>query len=156
MPGSTPGSAVGTWKPNSGSVRIGWCFSAPDSAASSSARVALIGMRRPAELAAGPAGVDQPAVDVVLGDQLAQHVAVGARMPRHERRAEASREGRLRLAADALLGAGHLGRVARQEVVHRLAGGELGDRRQHAEGIGRQHDDVSWDGRRCRSCWRWR
>ena len=44
---STPGSAVGTWKPNSGSVRIGWLFSAPDSAASSSARVALIGMRRP-------------------------------------------------------------------------------------------------------------
>ena len=32
-----------------------------------------------AVFAAGPAGVDQPAIDIVLGDQLAQHVAIDAR-----------------------------------------------------------------------------
>ena len=78
----------------------------------------------------------------MLGDQRAQQVAVDGGMARHERRAEAGREGRLRFGAHALLGAGDLGGVAREEVVHRLARRQLGDGRQHAEGIRRQHDDV--------------
>ena len=56
-------------------------------------------------------------------------------MERHERRAEAGREGRARL-GDAALGAGDLGGVAREEVVDRLLGRQPRERRQHAEGIG--------------------
>src|SRR3984957_10459175 len=60
-----------------------------------------------AVFAPGPAGVDEPAVDAVDADQLAQQVAVDRRMPRQERRAEAGRE--FGLAADeALFGAGGL------------------------------------------------
>ena len=62
-------------------------------------------------------------------------------MPRHERRAEAGREGRLR-PGQAALGAGHLGGVAREEVVHRLGAGQLRDRRHHPEGVAGEHHDV--------------
>jgi hypothetical protein len=44
---STPGTDTGTWKPKFGSVRNSAPFSDPSSAALSSARVALIGMRLP-------------------------------------------------------------------------------------------------------------
>ena len=91
--------------------------------------------------AAGPAGVDQPAIDAALGDPLLEQIAVDRRMARHERRAEAGREGRFGL-GHADLGAGDLGGVARQEVVHRLVGRQPRDRRQHAERVGGQHDDV--------------
>ena len=94
-----------------------------------------------AELAAGPAGVDQPAIDVVALHIFAQQVAIDGGMQRQERGAEAGGEGRLRL-GDALLGAGDLGGVAGQEVIHRLRGIELGDGRQHAEGVAGQHHDV--------------
>ena len=63
-------------------------------------------------------------------------------MARHEGRAEAGGEGRLRLLAEALFGARDLGGEAGEEVIHRLARRQLRDRRQHAEGIGRQHDDI--------------
>ena len=43
---------------------------------------------------------------------------------------------------DAALRAGNLRRVAGEEVIHRLLGRQARDRRQHAEGIGREHDDV--------------
>ena len=92
--------------------------------------------------AAAPTGVDQPAIGLVALDPFAEHLGVDRRMARHEGRAEAGRKCRLRLVAEALLGARHLGGVARQEVVHRLLGAELGDRRQHAERVGGQHDDV--------------
>ena len=91
--------------------------------------------------AAGPAGVDQPAVDAALGDPLLEQVAVDRRVARHERRAEAGREGRLGL-GHADLGAGDLGGVAGEEMVHRLVGRQPRDRRQHAERVGGQHDDV--------------
>ena len=62
-------------------------------------------------------------------------------MARQERRAEAG--GEFRFDADQpLLGAGDLGGIARQEVVHRLVGVELGDRRHHAKSVGGQEDDV--------------
>ena len=63
-------------------------------------------------------------------------------MTRHERRAEAGGEGRLRFFAQALFGAGHFRGEAGEEVIHRLARRQARDRRQHAEGIGRQHDHV--------------
>ena len=91
--------------------------------------------------AAGPAGVDQPAVDAALGDPLLEQIAVDARVARHERRAEAGREGRLGL-GHADLGAGDLGGVAGEEMVHGLVGRQPRDRRQHAEGVGGEDDDV--------------
>ena len=62
-------------------------------------------------------------------------------MARHEGCAEAGREGGFRL-GHADLGAGDLGGVAAEEVIHRLIRGQPRDRRQHAEGIGGQHDHV--------------
>ena len=62
-------------------------------------------------------------------------------MPDEKRRAKAGRERRLGL-GDADLGAGHLGRVAADEVVHGLLGRQPAHRRQHAKGIARQEDDV--------------
>ena len=91
--------------------------------------------------AAGPAGVHQPHVRAVLVDQLAEHLGVLRRMPDEEHRAEAGRERRLRL-GHAALGAGDLRRVAGEEVVHRLLARELRDRRQHAERVGGEEDDV--------------
>ena len=91
--------------------------------------------------AAGPAGVDQPDVDIVLLDVVAQQVGIDRRIARQERRAEAGREFRLH-AHKTLLGTGHLGGVTRQEVVHRLGRRQLGNRRHDAEGVGRQEDDV--------------
>ena len=94
-----------------------------------------------AVFARGPAGVDQPAIDIVHGDQFAQQVAVHGRMTRQERRAEAG--GEFRLDADeTLLGAGDLRGVAGEEVIHRLRRRELGDRRHHAERVGGEHHQV--------------
>ena len=92
-------------------------------------------------LPAGPAGVHQPAVNLVFGDELAQQVAVNRRMARQERVAKAGREGR-RWFGDALHGAGDNRRIAGEEVIHRLRRIELGDGGQHAERIAGQHDDV--------------
>ena len=75
-------------------------------------------------------------------DLLAEQPGVDRRVARQEGRAEAGGERRLGLAAEAALGAGEPRRIARQEVVHRLFRGEPADRRQHAEGIRRQHHDV--------------
>ncbi len=62
-------------------------------------------------------------------------------MPRQERRGKAG--GEFRLDADqALLGAGDLGGVAGEEVIHRLRRRQLGDRRHHAEGVGGEQHDV--------------
>ena len=62
-------------------------------------------------------------------------------MPDEEDRAEAGAERGLRL-GHAALGARDFGRVAGEEIVHRLLGREPRDRRQHAERIGGQKDDV--------------
>ena len=61
-------------------------------------------------------------------------------MTRHERCAKAGGEGCLGL-CHPLLRAGDLGRVAGQEVVHRLLRRQSCNRRHDTEGIGRQHDD---------------
>mmetsp|Transcript_61823 Transcript_61823/g.191526 ORF Transcript_61823/g.191526 Transcript_61823/m.191526 type:complete len:235 (-) Transcript_61823:234-938(-) len=91
--------------------------------------------------AADPAGVDEisrGSMNVKLGRE---HLGVGERMPDEEWRSEASREGCLRL-GHALLRSGDLGRVARDEVVHDLVLRELGDGREHPEGVAGQEDDL--------------
>src|SRR3712207_6888749 len=64
---------------------------------------------------------------------------VDARAERHEGRAEAGREGRLGLFAEPPFGAGDLGRVAGEEVVHRL--------------LGRERSEERRVGKECRSRW---
>ena len=63
-------------------------------------------------------------------------------MARQERRAEAGGEFRLRLVAEAALGAGDLGGIAGQEMIHRLRRRQLCDRRHHAESVGGEHHQV--------------
>ena len=72
-------------------------------------------------LATGPAGVDQPALDVTLGNALFQQIAIDARVTRHEWRAKAGGECRLRL-RHANFGPGNTRGIARKKVVHRLIG----------------------------------
>src|SRR3546814_4567172 len=72
--------------------------------------------RAGAVLAAGPAGVDQPAIDAALGNALFQKIAVNRRMTRHERRAEAGGESRFGF-GHADFRPRHLGGIARQEIV---------------------------------------
>ena len=94
--------------------------SEPSSAAVSSRRVTRIGMRRPTPCLppVQPVLTSQQSTPC-LRDQVAQQVAVDGGVARHERRAEAGRERRLRL-GHALLRARDLGGVAGQEVVHGL------------------------------------
>ena len=94
-----------------------------------------------AVFSAGPTGVDQPAIDMMLGDEIAQQIAIDRGMRGHERRTKTRRERRFRV-FQATLGAGHLGCVAREEVIHGLRWIKLGNRRQHAPGIAGQHDDI--------------
>src|SRR3546814_4959450 len=65
------------------------------------------------------------------GDALLQKIAVNRRMARHEGGAETGREGRLGL-GHADLGPRDARGIARKEVIHRLIGGQLRDRGQHA------------------------
>lgn len=88
-----------------------------------------------------PAGVEQPGVSLVLGDLVGQHAGVTHGVQSQERLSKARGEGSLGL-GHPVLGAGHLGGVARDEVEHGLLGGELGDRGQHATGVAGQQDDV--------------
>ena len=91
--------------------------------------------------AAAPAGVDEPDACAVLLHLRRQQLGVLGRVPDEERAAEAGRERGLRL-GHAHLGAGDLGGVAADEVVHRLRGRQRAHRRQHAEGVAGQEDDV--------------
>ena len=62
-------------------------------------------------------------------------------MQRKERSAETGREGRLGL-LHARFGSRELRRVAREEMVHGLLVGKPDDRRQDAERVGREEEDV--------------
>ena len=75
--------------------------------------------------------------------QIRQHPAIDFRPTRQEGRAEAGGESRLRLLAQALFRAGNPRRIARQEVIHGLRRGKLGDWRQHAKGIRGQHHHIA-------------
>src|SRR3989338_5215477 len=98
----------------------------PLTPAPTTARGAAPNPAAPSVRPAGPAGVDEPAPDVALRDLLDEELRVHARPKRHEGRAEAGAEGRRRLGHPRLR-AGDLGRVAGDEVVHRLLRGEPGD-----------------------------
>ena len=78
---------------------------------------------------------------VVLVDAVGEHLGVLGGSAGHERAAEAGREVGLWL-GDALFGAGELGGVAVDEVVHRLLGCELGDGGEDAERVGGEEDDI--------------
>jgi hypothetical protein len=92
--GSTPGACPCTARPKYGSVRTSArCrepstrdAASPDRHASSRA-----------ELTPRPAGVDEPAIDLVTGDEFAQEFAIDRRVQQRERRAETGRKRRLRL-----------------------------------------------------------
>src|SRR5256885_821447 len=92
--------------------------------------------------AAGPARVDEPTGGLVLADALAQELRIDRWMARHEGSAEASGERRLRRIAEAALGTCDSRRVARKEMISRLVWSQTRDRRQHAEGVRRQHDHI--------------
>ena len=105
-----------------------------------------------AVFAAGPAGVDQPAIDIVLGDQVAQQVAVDRRIARQERRAEAGGEFRLRLVARGRARCPPPSRYSRTGSDTSPAPASSCDRRQHAERVrGQHHQFFGWPARRWRS-----
>ena len=91
--------------------------------------------------AAGPTGVDQPDPRLVLPHLFRKQLGVFARMPDEKWSAEAGRKCRLWL-GHAHLGARDLGRVAADEVIHRMRRRERADRRQHAERIAGEKDYV--------------
>ena len=105
------------------------------------ARVLELDALADAVRAAGPAGVHEPDPRVVLAHLLGEQLGVLARVPDEERPAEARRERRLRL-LHAHLGARDLRGVAADEVIHRLRRRERADRRQHAERVAGEEDDV--------------
>ena len=89
----------------------------------------------------GPAGVEEPGVGVVRGNLLRKHGGVLHGVEGQEGLCEARGEGGLGF-GDTLLGAGHLGGVTRDEVVHGLLGAELGDGRKDTTGVACEKDDV--------------
>lgn len=93
------------------------------------------------EAGADPAGVEQPGVGLVLLNLVGQHAGVLHGVQGQEGLGEAAGKGGLGL-VDAVLGAGHLGGVARDEVEHGLGAVELGDGRQDSAGVTGQEDDV--------------
>jgi hypothetical protein len=89
--------------------------------------VYLRGSAASAELAASPASVDEPAVDLVLVHALGEHAGVAAGVEDNEGLAVAGGEGGRGL-DNAVLGTGGLGGVTRDEVVLGLLRGEARDR----------------------------
>ena len=156
MTPARPGSRSAPRHRSSGRAGSGRAPSAPSSAARTIDRVCAMFIRSPDPVrAAGPAGVDQPDGDVVAFEPLDQHPRVLAGVARHERRAEAGREGRLRL-LDPDLGPGQLGGVAADEVVGGLlvAQPRIGGSTPNASAV-RKHDRPrasrrSRSRRRCR------
>lgn len=93
------------------------------------------------EAGADPAGVEQPGVGLVLLNLVGEHAGVLHGVQGQEGLGEAAGEGGLGL-VDAVLGAGHLGGVAGDEVEHGLGAVELGDGRQDTAGVAGEEDDV--------------
>src|SRR5690606_25524996 len=89
-----------------------------------------------------PAGVGQVGGGVGGFHAIDQHVGVLGGVQAQEGRAEAGGEGGGGL-GDAALGARQLGGEAGQEVVLGLVRGDLGYRRQHAEGVGGEEDHFA-------------
>ena len=75
------------------------------------------------------------------GDLFTQQFGINGGVERQEWRAEAGGEGSLRL-FDPFFGAGQLGGITGQEIIHRLLGGQAGDGRHYTKSIGGQEKDV--------------
>ena len=90
---------------------------------------------------AAPAGIDQPDGDIMLGNSFLEQIGIDGGRQDHERGPETGAKGGAGL-GDAFFGAGHFGGVAGEEMIHRLFRGEFGHRRQDAEGIAGEHDDI--------------
>lgn len=97
--------------------------------------------RAGAELAADPAGVDEPAGGLGGAHALGEHGGVARGVEDDEGSAVAGGEGRDGL-EDTVFGTGSLGGIASEEVVAGLLGGELGDGRENTVGVAGEHDDV--------------
>jgi hypothetical protein len=85
--------------------------------------------------------IDKPPGGAVLLHLLGQHGGVLGRVEHDESRAEAGGERGLRL-LDAVFRAGNQGSVTADEMVHGLRKVELADRREHAERVAGQENDV--------------
>ena len=94
------------------------------------------------EGSSGPPGIDQPDLRGMFPEPLAEELGVGGRRPHHERGSEAGAERGPGL-RDPAFRSRHLGRVARQEVIHRGRRRQARDRRQHAESVGGEHHDLT-------------
>src|ERR1017187_5291899 len=139
----TPGHDAGTATLNTGCGVMGTLFRSPESAAFSMARVYRSFMRSPTPKGPPPtAGFPNPAGRTVAPEFFTQQRSIGRRGARQEGGAEAGAKSGLRLLAEAAFGSRHLGGVAAQEVVHGLFRREARDRRQHAESIGCQKNQV--------------
>lgn len=97
---------------------------------------------RRAEASAGPACVDEPAVDVVLCHALCEHVGVARGVENDERRGVARRE-RWNRFEHTIFGTGCLRSVTSKEVVRGLLRRELRHRWQNTEGVAREHNDIA-------------
>lgn len=93
------------------------------------------------ETGTDPTGVEKPGVGLVLLNLVGKHASVLHGVQSQEGLSEAAREGSLGL-VDAVLGTGHLGGVAGDEVEHGLGAVELGDGGQDTAGITGEEDDV--------------
>ena len=94
------------------------------------------------KLAANPTGIDQPAVDVVLGHTLGQHLSITAWMKNNEWSTVAGGEGGDGF-QDAVLGTRSLRSVTSQEVITGLCWSETGDGRENTKGVASKHDNVA-------------
>src|ERR1039458_5790119 len=95
-----------------------------------------------AKFAAGPTGVHQPTCGFVVFEAGAKQLRVSPWSQRQERQSKASRKLGDRLRTEAGLGSSQLGRIAGEEVVHCLLGGESRDGGQDAESVGGQEEHV--------------
>lgn len=92
---------------------------------------------------AGPAGVEQPCVGVVVGHLLREHLCVTHWVQGQEGLCEARGEGCLWL-GDTLLSSSHLRGVTTDEVEHGLLAVELRDWWEDTAGVAGEKDDVGW------------
>lgn len=92
--------------------------------------------------ATSPTSVKEPGLSVVLGHLVREHLSVTHGMQDQEGLSKAGRESSLGL-SNAVFGTSHLGGVTRNEVVHDLLVGELGNRRKDTAGIAGEENDVS-------------
>lgn len=91
--------------------------------------------------AATPAGVDHPHVYLVLRHLLPQHLGILTGVEGEEGRAKTGAEGALGF-IDARLGAGNLGGVPADELVHGLPGRELADGRKHPVTVAGKKENI--------------